>query len=230
MLNRLLRLLTSSVGRGFFSWQRGGYNNKRPNVSSGQVRRIDIVWRSVWMAKFFFGAGENSPVSLVHTQLSSLSLDCGPVVIYILFFSYFIQKAGWPLYSLYRSIHFHRGGGRKNGQKRQRESWPKRFPACAHRWEYHIEKNKKKKKSLLTRTQFDYEAPLRCKREVVEVTYSKYWGPDGYDESSTLSSGRLKGPSRAATGELAPSYNQTFIFRAPSNAREVGLICSPTYI
>ena len=44
------------------------------------------------MAKFFFGAGENSPVSLVHTQLSSLSLDCGPVVIYILFFFHISYK------------------------------------------------------------------------------------------------------------------------------------------
>ena len=145
-----------------FSWQRGGYNNKRPNVSSGQVRRIDIVWRSVWMAKFFFGAGENSPVSLVYTQLSSLSLDCGPVVIYILFFFIFHTKsrlaALFPL-SINSFPQRWRERERKDGQKRQRESWPKRFPACAHRWEYHIEKNKKKKKSLLTRTQFDYEAP-----------------------------------------------------------------------
>ena len=179
---------------------------------------------------FLWRRGKLSREPCAHTTLLFIIRLRARCYLYFIFFSYFIQKAGWPLYSLYRSIHFHRGGGRKNGQKRQRESWPKRFPACAHRWEYHIEKNKKKKKSLLTRTQFDYEAPLRCKREVVEVTYSKYWGPDGYDESSTLSSGRLKGPSRAATGELAPSYNQTFIFRAPSNAREVGLICSPTYI
>ena len=181
---------------------------------------------------FLWRRGKLSRESCAHTTLLFIIRLRARCYLYFIFFIFHTKSRLAVLFPL--SINSFpqrwRERERKDGQKRQRESWPKRFPACAHRWEYHIEKNKKKKKSLLTRTQFDYEAPLRCKREVVEVTYSKYWGPDGYDESSTLSSGRLKGPSRAATGELAPSYNQTFIFRAPSNAREVGLICSPTYI
>ena len=182
---------------------------------------------------FLWRRGKLSREPWAHTTLLFIIRLRARCYLYFIFFHISYKKPvgrSIPFIDQFISTEVEGERERKDGQKRQRESWPKRFPACAHRWEYHIEKNKKKKKSLLTRTQFDYEAPLRCKREVVEVTYSKYWGPDGYDESSTLSSGRLKGPSRAATGELAPSYNQTFIFRAPSNAREVGLICSPTYI